>query len=74
MTKLLERALETVRQLDPEAQDHIARLILHCADAEEPEEIDPDHLPDVLKGLAQARRREFAPDEEVAAIFARFRG
>jgi hypothetical protein len=38
----------------------------------EPENIDQAHLPDVLQGLAQARRRQFATDAEVAAAFQRF--
>ena len=38
--------------------------------AQEP--IDPAHLPDVLEGLAQARRRQFASDAEVEAAFRRF--
>ena len=35
----------------------------------EPEEIDPDHLPDVLEGLPEAGRGEIATDEEVAPAF-----
>jgi hypothetical protein len=38
----------------------------------EPEPIDPAHLPAVLEGLAQARRRELATDEEVEAALRRF--
>ena len=38
----------------------------------EPEQIDPAHLPAVLQGLAQAKRREFATDEDVEAVFRRF--
>lgn len=73
MTKLLEKALETVRQLSPENQDEIARAMLTLAgDEGEPEEIDPAHLQDVLESLAQAKRREFATDAEVEAAFRRF--
>jgi hypothetical protein len=72
MTKLLEKALETVRQLPPADQDEIARAMLSLAGDEEPEDIDPAHLPDVLEGLAQARRRQFASDAEVEAAFRRF--
>jgi DNA-binding transcriptional regulator YdaS (Cro superfamily) len=73
MTKLLEKALETVRQLPPESQDEIARAMLMLAgDEGEPEDIDPAHLADVLESLAQARRREFASDVEVEAAFRRF--
>jgi hypothetical protein len=73
MTKLLEKALETVRQLPSATQDEIARAMLTLAgDEGEPEEIDPAHLPAVLEGLAQAKRREFASDAEVEAAFRRF--
>ncbi len=39
---------------------------------EEPEDIDPAHLPDVLEGLAQAKRRQFATEAEVETAFRRF--
>jgi predicted transcriptional regulator len=72
MTKLLEKAVEAVRQLSAEDQDEIARAMLSLARQGEPEPIDPAHLPAVLEGLAQARRGEFATDEEVEAAFRRF--
>ena len=73
MTKLLEKALEAVRQLPSATQDGIARAMLTLAgDEGEPEEIDPAHLSAVLEGLAQAKRREFASDSEVEAAFRRF--
>jgi len=73
MTKLLEKALETVRQLPPDSQDEIACAMLNMAgDEGELEDIDPAHLTDVLESLAQAKRREFATDAEVEAAFRRF--
>jgi hypothetical protein len=73
VTKLLDQALEAVRQLPAESQDEIARLLLHLAQGDdEPEEIDPAHLPAVLEGLEQVRRGEFASDEEVEAAFRSF--
>jgi len=75
MTTLLEQAIEVVRGLPADAQDEIARTILHLARSEsetEPEVIDPAHLAAVLEGLAQAERHEFAADEEVGAAFRRF--
>jgi DNA-binding TFAR19-related protein (PDSD5 family) len=73
MTKLLEKALEAVRQLPADSQDEIARAMLHLAQSNaEPEPIDPAHLSAVLEGLAQAKRREFATDAEVEAAFRRF--
>jgi hypothetical protein len=73
MTKLLEKAVDAVRQLPADSQDEIAREMLYLVQANrEPEKIDPDHLPDVLESLAQAKRGEFATDEEVKAAFRRF--
>jgi hypothetical protein len=73
MTKLLEKALEAVRQLPADSQDEIARAMLTLAgEAGEPENIDPAHLSAVLEGLSQAKRREFASDIEVEAAFRRF--
>lgn len=75
MTQLLEEALQTVRRLPAVRQDEIARAMLSLAAAEGPaEEVDPAHLADVLEGLAQARRRQFASEAEVEAAFRRFEG
>jgi len=73
MTKLLEKALEAVRRLPPAGQDEIALAMLTLTGNEgEPEEIEPAHLPAVLEGLAQAKHRQFATDDEVEAAFRRF--
>ena len=73
MTKLLEYALEAVRRLPPDAQDEIARAMLElAANNGEPQEIEAAHLPAVLEGLAQEKRREFASGAEVEAAFRRF--
>jgi hypothetical protein len=73
VTKLLDQALEAVRQLPAESQDEIARLLLHLAQGDdEPEEIDPARLPAVLEGLAQAERGEFVTDAELEAAFRGF--
>ena len=74
MTKLLKKALEAVQRLPDEAQDEIARAMLALADEGEPEPIAPEHLPDVLKSLAEARARRFANDAEIEAAFRRFDG
>ncbi|HTO66560.1 MAG TPA: hypothetical protein VMM15_35525 [Bradyrhizobium sp.] len=73
MTKLLDEALDAVRRLPPSSQDEIARAMLSLAGNEsEAEAIDPAHLPSVLEGLAQAKRGQFARDDEVEAAFRRF--
>jgi DNA-binding TFAR19-related protein (PDSD5 family) len=73
MTKLLEQALQAVRLLSPDDQDQIALAMLTLTGKqEEPEAVDSEHLPAVLEGLAQAKRREFASAAEVEAAFRRF--
>ena len=73
MTKLLEQALAAVQRLSPQAQDEIARAMLHLAARNRtPEQADPAHLTAVLEGLGQAQRREFATDAEIEAAFRRF--
>jgi hypothetical protein len=73
MTKLLEKALDAVRRLPPESQDQIALAMLSLTgNDDEPEKIDPAHLADVLEGLAEANRGEFATDAEIEAAFRRF--
>lgn len=72
-TKLLEQALEAVRQLPAESQDKIARAILQLAATDgEPEPVDPDHLQAILQGLAQTKNGQFATDTELEAAFRRF--
>ncbi len=73
MTRLLDKALEVVRRLPPDSQNEIARAMLALSDNEsEAEPIDAAHLPAVLEGLAQAKRRDFATDAEIEAILRRF--
>ena len=73
MTKLLEQAIQALRRLPTDSQDEIARAILHLAGSEvEVEPLDPAHLAAVLEGLAQAKRREFARDDEIEAALRRF--
>ncbi len=73
MTKLLDAALRAAQRLQPADQDEIARAMLSLmGDEGEAEEIDPSHLPDVLEGLAQAKRRQFATDKDIETAFRRF--
>jgi hypothetical protein len=73
MTDLLEKAVDAVRRLTPEAQDEIARAMLQLAEDEgEPEPIDQADLAAVLERLAQANRGEFASDAAVETAFRRF--
>ena len=72
MTDLLKIAIDAVRQLPVEEQDEIARMLLGLVEQDEAEDIDPTHMADVMAGLDEMKRREFASDEEVADVFHRF--
>ncbi len=70
MTDLLDRAIERVRALPPEAQDDMARVLLRLADEEESVlALAPEEEASFANSRAQAARREFATDEQVRAIW-----
>lgn len=72
MTDLLERAVHLARSLPPETQDDIARLVLTLAGEEPPPvQLTPDEEESLEESLAQAARGEFAPDEQVRAVWAK---
>ena len=71
MTRLLDRALEAARNLPPEAQDDIARVVLRLAgaDDEPPVPLTPDEQAAIAASKAAAARGEFATDDEVRAVW-----
>ena len=70
MTKRLEQAIEKVRGLSAADQDDAADLLLIlAARANAAEKLDNTTRAAIREGMAQARRGEFASDEEIAAIF-----
>ncbi len=74
MTKLLDKAIEAVRGLTPEEQDDIARMILAMAEGDdEGEDIDPEHLEAIDRGLDDIKHGRIATDEQVEAAFHSFR-
>jgi hypothetical protein len=71
MTKLLDRALEAVRALPPEAQDDIARIVLQLAGSEEIAALSPEEQAAIARSKAAAARGEFATDEQVRSVWAK---
>jgi hypothetical protein len=70
MTKVLEDAIEKVRQLPEDRQAYVAEVLEQIAAAGSDLFIIPDdHRAAVLEGLGQAERGEFATDEEMAALW-----
>ncbi len=70
MIKALEIAIEKLKSLPEEKQAYAAGIIEEIAASDEDVfRIPDDHLPGVLEGLEQARRGEFASEEEMAALW-----
>lgn len=74
MTEMLERALELARDLSDEAQDIAARYIISLAvhQTDDIRPATPAEIASMAESLAQADRGEFASDEEVEAMWAKF--
>ncbi|MDF2813459.1 MAG: hypothetical protein K0S56_4490 [Microvirga sp.] len=73
MTKLLEKAVAAARSLPPVVQDEIARTMLLLA--EEEAELVPlteSERAAIAASKAAAARGEFATDEEVRAVWAKY--
>ena len=69
MTKLFERAVETVRSLPPETQDALARIVLQLAQQNDLPPI-PMSVEDETS-IAEASRGEFVSDETIQAFWAK---
>ena len=74
MTKLLDEAVEAVRRLPSTEQDDIARAIMQLAgsDAAPAVVLSPDERKAIARSKAAARRGEFATDEQVRAVWAKY--
>jgi hypothetical protein len=76
MTKLLDKAISHAQALPPEAQDALARLMLLYAGDEDTRPVyhfTADEMADLDEADAEIARGEMAADEDVAAIFAKYR-
>jgi predicted transcriptional regulator len=72
MTKLLEQAVASVRELPAETQAALANSLLQFAGIEQSSlELSPEQAASFDESLAQAERGDFATDEEVRAIWAK---
>ena len=74
MTQFLEMAVDAVRRLAPEKQDQAARAIIDIVNGAEEDVyiLSSEEKAALDISLAQADRGEFATDEEVAEIFAKY--
>jgi predicted transcriptional regulator len=73
VTRLLEQAVATVSALPDEMQDELAAILLQFAGIEQsPIPLTAEEETDLDASLAEAERGEFATDEEVRAIWAKY--
>jgi hypothetical protein len=73
MTRLLEQAVATVAALPDDVQDEVAYMLLNFAGIEQPTyELTPEEHADLAEAEAEAARGEFATDEEVRAMWAKY--
>jgi hypothetical protein len=72
MTKLLERAVDSVRALPSEVQDELARLLLQVAGEEQPVIVlTPEERADLAEADAEIARDEFATEEQIRSILSK---
>jgi hypothetical protein len=70
MIKVLEQAIEKIKGLPEDQQAYAAEVLEHIVAAGSGEfHVPDDHRAAVLEGLEQAKRGEFASDEEMAALW-----
>ena len=73
MTELLERAVAIARALDPETQDRLARMMIAESEKGVPiYRLTPEEEEAVQRGIEAADRGDFATDEEMDALFAKY--
>jgi len=71
MTKILDQAIAKARALPTEDQDAVGAVILSLAE-EWPihvDDLDDETRAAIREGLAQTKRSEFVPDEEIQSIW-----
>ena len=72
MSKLLEEAINKVRELPEAEQDEAAEMLLSVASKKgAPVKLDDETRTAVREGREQARRGEFVSDQDMAAFFRR---
>lgn len=74
MTDLLDKAFTTARGLAPEVQDEIARVVLALAgdDTRPVYQFTPEEEAEQDEADAAEARGDYASDEEVRAIWAKY--
>jgi hypothetical protein len=74
MSNLLDEALKSVRRLDSAAQDEIARVIkLLAGDGDGPVvPLTPEERAAIARSKSETARGEYATEEQVSAVWAKY--
>jgi hypothetical protein len=74
MTKILDTAIAKARSLSEEDQDALGAVMLSLAEEwpSHADDLDDEARAAIREGLAQAKRGEFVPDEEIQALWKRY--
>ncbi|HLI98141.1 MAG TPA: hypothetical protein VKT76_00345 [Bradyrhizobium sp.] len=73
MTRLLDEAVATIATLPENVQDDVARIMLQLAGVEQPAYVlTPEEEADLDISIAEAERGEFATDDEIRMIRAKY--
>ena len=74
MTELLNRAIARTRTMTPEMQDEVARLVLlYAGDVEPVIQLTPAEENDLREADEEIARGDLATEEEMRAIWAKYR-
>ena len=74
MTKILDRAIAKARALSDEDQDALGAVMLSLAEEwpSRVDDLDDETRAAIREGLAQAKRGESVPDEDIKALWQRY--
>lgn len=75
VTKLMEQAISALRHVPADQQDEVARVVMQFAGIRPPYALyvpDPEEAAELAESEAAADRGEFATDDQVRAIWAKY--
>jgi predicted transcriptional regulator len=74
MTEILDRAIAKARTLSAEDQDALGAVLLSLAEEwpSRVDDLDEETRAAIREGLAQAKRGEFVPEQDIQALWKRY--
>ncbi len=74
MMKILDRAIAKARALSEQDQDALGAVLLSLAEEwpSRPDDLDDETRTAIREGLAQAKRGEFVPEQDIQALWKRY--